>query len=101
MDRSRCFCWRDLQHLCQDRYCFRRGRSDVAICFAAVTCFLLAYAFTAKSIMQQTEDLWFLFVVFYLYAAARRSRAGVRAQRDESFNQSPKPARAAAAALHP
>jgi exopolysaccharide production protein ExoQ len=49
--------------------CFRMRQFDVAVCLSAVTWFLLAYAFTAKSIMQQSEDLWFLFVVFYLYAS--------------------------------
>ena len=75
-------------------YCFRQGRSDVAICFSAVTCFLLAYAFTAKSIMQQTEDLWFLFVVFYLYAARAQVERGrqIHQNCDELFNLQPKQA---------
>ncbi len=30
--------------------------------------FLLTYAITAKSILQQSEDLWFLVVAFYLFA---------------------------------
>jgi exopolysaccharide production protein ExoQ len=50
-------------------YCFRTRRLDVALCLSAVTWFLLAYALTAKSVMQQSEDLWFVFLVFYLYAA--------------------------------
>jgi O-antigen ligase len=49
-------------------HCFRAGRRDIACCLSAITWFLLAYAFTAKSIMQQSEDLWFIFLVFYLYA---------------------------------
>ncbi len=74
--------------------CFRRGRSDVAIGFSAVTCFLLAYAFTAKSIMQQTEDLWFLFVIFYLYAARVQVEGGRQIPQnwDELFNLPPKQA---------
>jgi exopolysaccharide production protein ExoQ len=72
-------------------YCFRAGRNDVAICFSAVTFFLLAYAFTAKSIMQQTEDLWFLFVVFHLYSARVQVEGLGRITQgwDESFDVPP------------
>jgi exopolysaccharide production protein ExoQ len=61
--------------------CFRAGRIDVAFCLSAITWFLLSYAFTAKSIMQQSEDLWFIYLVFYLYAERVRAVDLVRPQR--------------------
>jgi len=63
--------------------CFRAGRIDVAFCLSATTWFLLSYAFTAKSIMQQSEDLWFLFVVFYLYAERVKAVGTVRIRWDD------------------
>lgn len=48
---------------------YRAGQFEVGLCLSAITWFLIAYAFTAKSIMQQGEDLWVIFLVFYLYAA--------------------------------
>jgi O-antigen ligase len=71
--------------------CLHARRLDVALCLSAVTWFLLAYAFTAKSIMQQSEDLWFLFLVFYLYAvrAQVEGEGPVRAQREDRPNFEP------------
>jgi exopolysaccharide production protein ExoQ len=72
-------------------YCFRARRFDVALCLSAVTWFLLAYAFTAKSIMQQSEDLWFLFLVFYLYAVRTQveDEGPMRAPREDRPGSEP------------
>lgn len=69
-------------------WCFRAGRVDLALCLSAVTWFLVAYAFTARSFMQQTQDLWFLFLVFYFYAARAQAEATYRARRRWSENDS-------------
>jgi O-antigen ligase len=44
------------------------GNSQIGFLLAMILAFLLTYAITAKSILQQSEDLWFLVVAFYLYA---------------------------------
>jgi O-antigen ligase len=45
-----------------------RGNPQVGFIFAVILSFLLIYAITERSILQQSEDLWFLFTAFYLYA---------------------------------
>lgn len=56
------------------------GNTQIGFLLATIIAFLLTYAITAKSILQQSEDLWFLVVAFYLYAikenvlAQRRTR---------------------------
>lgn len=50
-------------------YAMRLRQRAAGISLSVTLWFMLAYAFTAKSLLQQSEDLWFLFLVFYLYAA--------------------------------
>ena len=44
-----------------------RGNAKVGFIFAVILSFALVYAATERSILQQSEDLWFLFTVFYLF----------------------------------
>lgn len=46
----------------------RRGNLQLGFIFAVILAFLLVYAITARSILQQAEGLWVLFAVFYLYS---------------------------------
>jgi O-antigen ligase len=43
-----------------------RDSLKVGFIFAVILSFLLVYAVTAKSILRQSEDLWFLFTLLYL-----------------------------------
>jgi O-antigen ligase len=45
------------------------GAQEAALLFSVITAFMLVYATAANSILQQSEDLWFLFILFYLMAA--------------------------------
>jgi O-antigen ligase len=45
------------------------GAYEAALLFSVLTAFMLVYATAANSILQQSEDLWFLFILFYLVAA--------------------------------
>jgi exopolysaccharide production protein ExoQ len=54
----------------------RDGNSKVGFIFAVILSFLLVYATTERSILQQSEDLWFLFVLFYLLTAKETMRDG-------------------------
>jgi O-antigen ligase len=51
------------------RQAIRRGDMQLGFMFATVTTFLLTYAFSERSLLQHSEDLWFLFLLHYLYAA--------------------------------
>jgi len=44
------------------------GNTRIGFLLAMILSFLLTYAITAKSILQQSEDLWFMVVAFYLFA---------------------------------
>ena len=46
-----------------------RGNPQVGFIFAVILSFLLIYAITERSILQQSEDLWFFFTALFLYAA--------------------------------
>ena len=46
----------------------RRGNLELGFISAVIVAFLLVYAVTARSILQQAEGLWVLFVVFYLFS---------------------------------
>jgi O-antigen ligase len=46
----------------------RRGNLDLGFIFAVIVAFLLIYAITARSILQQAEGLWVLFAIFYLFS---------------------------------
>jgi O-antigen ligase len=45
---------------------FRQGDPRVGFIFAVILSFLLVYATTERSILQHSEDLWFLVMLFYL-----------------------------------
>jgi exopolysaccharide production protein ExoQ len=45
---------------------FHTGNPRVGFIFAVILSFLLIYATTERSILQHSEDLWFLFTLFYL-----------------------------------
>jgi O-antigen ligase len=45
---------------------FRHGDPKVGFIFAVILSFLLVYATTERSILQHSEDLWFLVMLFYL-----------------------------------
>jgi O-antigen ligase len=44
-----------------------KGSYALSLMFSVLLCFLLVYAVTEQSILQQSEDLWFLFSMFYLF----------------------------------
>jgi hypothetical protein len=46
----------------------RRGGLGLGFIFAVILTFLLVYAVTARSILQQADALWVLFAAFYLYS---------------------------------
>jgi exopolysaccharide production protein ExoQ len=48
------------------RRAFLSGDSKVGFIFAVILSFLLIYSITERSILQQSEDLWFLFILLYL-----------------------------------
>jgi O-antigen ligase len=45
-----------------------RGSQAIGFIFAVILSFLLIYAITERSFLQRSEDLWFLFTLFYLLA---------------------------------
>ena len=45
-----------------------RGNPQVGFIFAVILSFLLIYAITERSILQQSEDLWFFFTALFFYA---------------------------------
>ncbi len=47
--------------------CYRTGGRMEATFHATVLSFILIYSVTAKGILQQAEDMWFLFMVSYFY----------------------------------
>jgi exopolysaccharide production protein ExoQ len=46
-----------------------RGNEAIGMMFAVMLMFIHIYAITARSILQQSEDVWFLFTVLFLFAA--------------------------------
>ena len=46
----------------------KRGNLELGFIFAVIVVFLLVYAITARSILQQAEGLWVLFSIFYLFS---------------------------------
>jgi O-antigen ligase len=48
------------------RRALNAGAVAIGSVFAAIITFVLIYAVTEKSILQQSEDLWFFFVTIYL-----------------------------------
>lgn len=48
------------------RRAFLGANPKVGFIFAVILSFLLIYSITERSILQQSEDLWFLFILFYL-----------------------------------
>jgi O-antigen ligase len=56
-----------------------RGKFDVGFIFAVILSFLLIYATTAKSILQQSEDLWFLVTLIYLMSVKESLLTGAGA----------------------
>jgi O-antigen ligase len=57
---------------------FRHGDSRVGFIFAVILSFLLVYATTERSILQHSEDLWFLFTLFYLLTVKETILEGTR-----------------------
>lgn len=53
--------------LVQLRSALGSGNNGVGLLFAILTAFLLIYSYTAKSFLQHSEDLWFLFTVLYFF----------------------------------
>jgi len=49
---------------------FRDGDRRVGFIFAVILSFLSVYTITERSILQHSEDLWFLFMLFYLLTFA-------------------------------
>jgi exopolysaccharide production protein ExoQ len=47
----------------------QRGNEAFGLMFAVMLMFIHIYAITARSILQQSEDVWFFFTVFFLFAA--------------------------------
>jgi exopolysaccharide production protein ExoQ len=47
----------------------QRGNEALGLMFAVMLMFIHIYAITARSILQQSEDVWFLFTVLFLFAA--------------------------------
>ena len=62
------FCATILSALVALERTIRRGNLALGFMFASVLVFLLVYAVTARSILQQAEALWILFSVFYLFS---------------------------------
>lgn len=50
------------------RKCFERGLSKVAHISSLTLFFVLTYSVTERIILQQTEGVWFIFMVMYLYS---------------------------------
>ncbi len=50
------------------RNAIRKGNLALGFIFAVITVFLLVYAVTARSILQQAEGLWLLFVILFLFS---------------------------------
>lgn len=46
-----------------------RGNEAIGLMFAVMLMFIHIYAITARSILQQSEDVWFFFTVLFLFAA--------------------------------
>jgi O-antigen ligase len=57
---------------------FRHGDPRVGFIFAVILSFLLVYATTERSILQHSEDLWFLFTLFYLLTVKETISEGTR-----------------------
>jgi O-antigen ligase len=57
---------------------FRHGDSRVGFIFAVILSFLLVYATTERSILQHSEDLWFLFALFYMLTVKETISEGTR-----------------------
>jgi O-antigen ligase len=79
------------------RSCISAGRDETAVIFSVLSAFLLIYAVAANSILEQSEDLWFLFTLFYLFSAkeyilATRPRAFSPQRRGRIHLGSPAPA---------
>jgi exopolysaccharide production protein ExoQ len=47
----------------------QKGNEAVGMMFAVMLMFIHIYAITARSILQQSEDVWFFFTVLFLFAA--------------------------------
>jgi exopolysaccharide production protein ExoQ len=50
------------------RKCILQNNERLAIMFSVCLVFMLVYSITDKAILQQSEDLWFLFCLFYLFS---------------------------------
>ena len=58
-----------LAALVELRQALRRGDMELGFMFSAIAAFLFIYAFSERSLLQHSEDLWFFFVIHYLFMA--------------------------------
>jgi len=59
-----------------------RDDYQLGLAFASVMSFLLVYSTSERTFLQHSEDLWFLFCLFYLYAVKRSLQPIVTVRND-------------------
>ncbi len=57
------------------------GNNEAGLIFAIVTSFLFTYAYAARSFLQHSEDLWFLFSVFFMFIVKEEVLSETKLQR--------------------
>lgn len=60
------------------RRCLALGETTIGVVLTGITCFLLVYAITERSILQHSDDLWFFFSLFYIYSVKHIALAAWR-----------------------